>query len=73
MFHGDDITKKSKSIVVKTRLAMIKLLLEPVNLLILDEPSNHLDMKTKDIIKDALRDFDGTHFSFSMIEISLMD
>jgi ATP-binding cassette subfamily F protein 3 len=39
---------------------MIKLLLEPVNLLILDEPSNHLDMKTKDIIKDALRDFDGT-------------
>jgi ATPase subunit of ABC transporter with duplicated ATPase domains len=43
----------------KTRLAMIKLLLEPVNL-ILDEPSNHLDMKTKDIIKDALRDFDGT-------------
>ena len=44
----------------KTRLAMIKLLLEPVNLLILDEPSNHLDMKTKDIIKDALRDFDGT-------------
>ena len=44
----------------KTRLAMMKLLLEPVNLLILDEPSNHLDMKTKDIIKDALRDFDGT-------------
>ena len=39
---------------------MIKLLLEPVNFLILDEPSNHLDMKTKDIIKDALRDFDGT-------------
>jgi ATP-binding cassette subfamily F protein 3 len=39
---------------------MIKLLLEPVNLLILDEPTNHLDMKTKDIIKDALRDFDGT-------------
>jgi ATP-binding cassette subfamily F protein 3 len=44
--------------VEKTRLA-IKLLLEPVNVLILDEPSNHLDMKTKDI-KDALRDFDGT-------------
>ena len=62
MFHGDDITKKVKvfSGGEKMRLAMIKLLLEPVNLLILDEPSNHLDMKTKDIIKDALRDFDGT-------------
>ncbi|WP_394774154.1 ABC-F family ATP-binding cassette domain-containing protein [Flavobacterium sp.] len=62
MFQGDDITKKVKVLSggEKTRLAMIKLLLEPVNLLILDEPSNHLDMKTKDIIKDALRDFDGT-------------
>jgi len=62
MFHGDDTTKKVKVLSggEKTRLAMIKLLLEPVNLLILDEPSNHLDMKTKDIIKDALRDFDGT-------------
>jgi ATP-binding cassette subfamily F protein 3 len=62
MFHGDDVTKKVKVLSggEKTRLAMIKLLLEPVNLLILDEPSNHLDMKTKDIIKDALRDFDGT-------------
>ena len=62
MFHGDDITKKVKVLSggEKTRLAMIKLLLEPVNFLILDEPSNHLDMKTKDIIKDALRDFDGT-------------
>ena len=62
MFHGDDITKKVKVLSggEKTRLAMIKLLLEPVNVLILDEPSNHLDMKTKDIIKDALRDFDGT-------------
>ena len=62
MFGGDDITKKVKVLSggEKTRLAMIKLLLEPVNLLILDEPSNHLDMKTKDIIKDALRDFDGT-------------
>ena len=62
MFHGDDIQKKVKVLSggEKTRLAMIKLLLEPVNLLILDEPSNHLDMKTKDIIKDALRDFEGT-------------
>lgn len=62
MFQGDDITKKVKVLSggEKTRLAMIKLLLEPVNLLILDEPSNHLDMKTKDIIKDALKDFDGT-------------
>ena len=39
---------------------MIKLLLEPVNLLILDEPTNHVDMKTKDILKSALKDFDGT-------------
>ena len=62
MFQGDDIQKKVKVLSggEKTRLAMIKLLLEPVNLLILDEPSNHLDMKTKDIIKDALSDFDGT-------------
>ena len=62
MFQGDDITKKVKVLSggEKTRLAMVKLLLEPVNLLILDEPSNHFDMKTKDIIKDALRDFDGT-------------
>jgi len=62
MFSGDDIQKKVKVLSggEKTRLAMVKLLLEPVNLLILDEPSNHLDMKTKDIIKDALRDFDGT-------------
>ncbi len=62
MFHGDDITKKVKVLSggERTCLAMIKLLLEPVNLLILDEPSNHLDMKTKDIIKEALRDFEGT-------------
>jgi len=62
MFKGDDIHKKVKVLSggEKTRLAMIKLLLEPVNVLILDEPTNHLDMKTKDIIKDALRDFDGT-------------
>ncbi|MCT1524980.1 ABC-F family ATP-binding cassette domain-containing protein [Sphingobacterium hotanense] len=62
MFSGDDTTKKVKVLSggEKTRLAMIKLLLEPVNVLILDEPTNHLDMKTKDIIKDALQDFDGT-------------
>ncbi len=62
MFGGEDITKKVKVLSggEKTRLAMIKLLLEPVNLLILDEPTNHLDIKTKDIIKEALKDFDGT-------------
>ncbi|MVZ61031.1 ATP-binding cassette domain-containing protein [Sphingobacterium humi] len=62
MFSGDDTQKKVKVLSggEKTRLAMIKLLLEPVNVLILDEPTNHLDMKTKDIIKDALQDFDGT-------------
>lgn len=62
MFKGDEINKKVKVLSggEKTRLAMVKLLLEPVNLLILDEPTNHLDMKTKDIIKDALREFDGT-------------
>jgi ATP-binding cassette subfamily F protein 3 len=62
MFGGDDVTKKVKVLSggEKTRLAMIKLLLEPVNVLILDEPTNHLDMKTKDIIKDALKNFDGT-------------
>jgi ATP-binding cassette, subfamily F, member 3 len=62
MFGGDSSTKKVKILSggEKTRLALIKLLLEPVNLLILDEPTNHLDMKTKDIIKDALKAFDGT-------------
>jgi ATP-binding cassette, subfamily F, member 3 len=62
MFGGDNITKKVKVLSggERTRLAMIKLLLEPVNLLILDEPTNHLDMKTKDILKSALLDFDGT-------------
>ena len=62
MFGGEASTKKVKvrSGGEKTRLAMIKLLLEPVNLLILDEPTNHLDLKTKDILKSALKDFDGT-------------
>ena len=62
MFGGDNQTKKVKVLSggERTRLAMIKLLLEPVNLLILDEPTNHLDMKTKDILKSALLDFDGT-------------
>ncbi len=62
MFSGDDIDKKVKVLSggERTRLAMIKLLLQPVNLLILDEPTNHLDLKTKDILKSALLDFEGT-------------
>lgn len=62
MFCGEDIDKKVKVLSggEKTRLAMIRLLLEPVNLLILDEPTNHLDMGTKDILKQAIKDFDGT-------------
>lgn len=62
MFGGEASDKKVKVLSggEKTRLAMIRLLLEPVNLLILDEPTNHLDMKTKDVLKAALKDFDGT-------------
>lgn len=62
MFGGDSWDKKVKVLSggERTRLAMIKLLLEPVNLLILDEPTNHLDLKTKDILKSALQDYDGT-------------
>ena len=62
MFGGENSAKKVKVLSggERTRLVMIKLLLEPVNLLILDEPTNHLDMKTKDILKQALMDFDGT-------------
>ena len=62
MFGGEASAKKVKVLSggERTRLALMKLLLEPVNLLILDEPTNHLDLKTKDILKQALQDFDGT-------------
>lgn len=62
MFGGEASDKKVKVLSggERTRLAMIRLLLQPVNLLILDEPTNHLDMKTKDILKQAIKDFDGT-------------
>ena len=75
MFSGDDIDKKVKVLSggERTRLAMIKLLLQPVNLLILDEPTNHLDLKTKDILKNALIDFDGTLIAYPMTGISSTD
>lgn len=62
MFGGEASDKKVKVLSggERTRLAMIRLLLEPVNLLILDEPTNHLDMRTKDVLKQAIRDFNGT-------------
>lgn len=62
MFGGEESTKKVKVLSggERTRLAILKLLLQPVNLLILDEPTNHLDLRTKDVLKQALQDFDGT-------------
>lgn len=62
MFGGEESEKKVKVLSggEKSRLAMMRLLLQPVNLLIMDEPTNHLDMRTKDILKDAIKDFDGT-------------
>ena len=62
LFSGEDVDKKVKVLSggERTRLAMVRLLLEPYNVLILDEPTNHLDMRTKDILKDALKKFEGT-------------
>ncbi|MBP5365693.1 MAG: ABC-F family ATP-binding cassette domain-containing protein [Bacteroidales bacterium] len=62
MFGGDDIDKKVAVLSggERTRLAMVRLLLEPVNLLVLDEPTNHLDIRSKEILKKAIKDFDGT-------------
>lgn len=67
MFGGEASTKKVKVLSggERTRLALLKLLLEPVNLLILDEPTNHLDLRTKDVLKQALKDFDGTFICVS--------
>ena len=69
MFGGEASEKKVKVLSggERTRLAMIRLLLEPVNLLVLDEPTNHLDMRSKDVLKEAIKAFNGTVLLFLQV------